>query len=173
MTAVTDWTPVLVAGVTGITGILGGGIGFLIARSQAGVERAKIEAENERLRIQHQLDHATQRRTIYREFMAIMYRFAQAGTGARRFETGEAFNEWQSDETEKGTAAQMFGTQGVRDAVSALEDLTSELISGFTLEDIETNPDYVQEVVSPRFDEWWTLYNAVIDAIRTDVAASY
>jgi hypothetical protein len=112
-----DWTPILVAAVTGITGVTAGAIGYLIARSQAGVERAKIEAETDRLRIEHELARAVERRNVYHEFMVTFYRFFMAGTGGQPFESESALMEWIVQEDSRGTAAQLFGTQEVREAV--------------------------------------------------------
>jgi hypothetical protein len=162
---VTDWTPVLVAGVTGITGVVGGAIGYLIARSQAGVERAKISAENERLRIQQDLAYETERRLAYRAFLDSLYPFFLAGVGSQPFKDQDALNDFVSDENSCALAVQLFGTDAVRQAVFELDWFVGELLTAAGIDFTK-----IESVFGPRQQHWIDLHSAVVDAIREDVA---
>jgi hypothetical protein len=162
---VTDWTPVLVAGVTGITGVLGGVIGFLIARSQASVERAKIHAENERLRIQQDLSYETERRLVYHNFFDTLYRFYLAGIDSKPFESEEEFSAFLAEEDSRAVAAQLFGTEEVRRAVLALDDLLAVIVNA-----ADVDHEKIPIAYDEHSEEWTSTAQTVIEAMRRDVA---
>jgi hypothetical protein len=164
---VEDWTPVAVAAVTGFTGVVGGFIGYLIARSQGHVERARITAENERLRIQYDLDRATERKTTYHEFIVTAYRGYLARMGVPPF-TQVTFADWVKEYSIRGSAVELFGTEAVREAIGALEEVYSDVINATNWETPETSFPAAFDPLTPR---WLPAYSAVVDAMRMDIGA--
>jgi hypothetical protein len=163
---VADWTPVAVAGVTGLTGVIGGFIGYLAARSQGRVERAKIEAENERLRIQHDLDRATERKVTYHEFMMSSYRFFLAATETQPLDQ-DGLKHWIAEYDSRATAAKLFGTTRVSDSVETLEIVTGEVVNNADWTEIESS---LPEAYAPLHERWWSAYQSVKEAMRADIA---
>ena len=155
------------AAVTGITGVVGGFIGYLIARSQGNVERARITAENERLRIQYDLDRATERKATYHEFIVTAFRGYLARVGVPPF-TQATFSDWVSEYSSRSSAAELFGTKDVRDAINALDGVTSKVINATDWETPETSFTAAFDPLTP---SWFAAYNAVIDAMRMDIGA--
>jgi len=120
---VADWTIVLTtvgaAGVTGGLGYLGIRKSTELTKKQMTEETTRageqIEAENERLRIQHREDHLRNREATYHALLTADSQLAGA-MGHGIGDAQEAFSKFEH----LGNGAAIFGTDAVKDAITAV-----------------------------------------------------
>jgi hypothetical protein len=120
---VADWTVILTAvgaaGVSGAFGYLGIRRSTDVTKKQITEETARmreqIEAENEKLRAQHREDHLRNRQGTYHLLLNADAELASAlGQGIGQAQT--AFSKF----SDLGNGAVLFGTESVKDAVTAV-----------------------------------------------------
>lgn len=160
-----DWTIIATTlGASGITGALG----YSTARLQAGVAKAQVEAETERLGTQHAEDHLRNRQTTYhllldelRAFSVVMWNGPTP--------TPEEFKGFLSRSAHLLNGARLFGTDNVRVAAEQVDTLIGAIELHTVVASLDFN-EALEEAVESSGKKLDTAIRALVDAMRADVA---
>ena len=174
VSTVADWTVILTSGVVaGVTG----GLGYLGIRRSTDVTKAQIAeetaraseqiaAENERLRAQHREDHLRNRQGTYHALLTADQELASAfGQGIG--EAQEAFAKFGH----LGNGAVLFGTDAVKDAITAVLGQYVEVFREAKKRAGEkpVTPADIRTVFEERSQRIGAVRTALIEAMREDV----
>jgi hypothetical protein len=127
------------------------------AQQQAAVEVKKVEAENERLRIQLEQPHLQHRQAVYHDFLDSAHLFHQSRGPLSQWDDIERVKEWFVVFEHHLSAVRLFGTRAASDAAQALADAIGELMEPGDKE------DELEQVYLEKWDQ-------VIEVMRLDTA---
>jgi hypothetical protein len=156
--------------------VVGGLIGYLTAKGQSQVEMARIKADNDRLRAEHDEKHFQHRQGLYHDYLDSAHRFHIGAGGVRPFTDLESLGEFLEELEHRATAVRLFGAEDARQAVGGVEELMDEII-----EDAGNHRRAEGGVgpvgrhlinayrVADRQGRYLGVYNAAVDAMRADV----
>jgi hypothetical protein len=152
-----DATPILTAAVTGITGVLGGLLGYQAARQQGKVELERIKLERDRLAREMDEPHLQHRQGVYHNFLDSAHRWHQAQY-IEPFTEDEAnsYFTWARQFEHHLNAVSLFGTAAAYEAAQKLAKAI----------EVSMGEEYAGE----HERRFLTTYQETIEAMRPDTA---
>jgi hypothetical protein len=108
---VTDWTVLGTAAIAAGSAVVGSALGYVTARHMGAVELRKVEAEAERLRMQHGEDHLRHRQAVYHDFLDSAHRFHQDAGDTEPFSAPAEAQVWMREFEHHLSAVSLFGTE--------------------------------------------------------------
>jgi hypothetical protein len=175
----TDWT--IIATTLGAAAVTGA-VGYGSARWQGKVGMAQAHEETERLRVQHREDHLRNRQTTYHLFLDEVVTLdrmrsmthAVFGEGVTAEAWAEALEALRMKFFHLLNGVRLFGTSEVRAAADRLNELFNTIMAEWwtALADAPEADRRLPGRVFPRerLTDWDAALDALIDAMRADVA---
>jgi hypothetical protein len=143
--------------VTGITGVLGGLLGYQAARQQGKVDLERIKLDRDRLQRELDEPHLQHRQSVYHDFLDSAHRWHQAQS-IEEFTEDEAdsYFTWARRFEHHLNAVSLFGTTAAFEAAQKL----AKVIEG----------SMGEEYAGKHEDRFLATYREAIDAMRPDTA---
>jgi hypothetical protein len=115
----TDWTTIIVAGITGAAGFGGASYVYFAARTQARAETERFGTQLAEARREH-------RQAAYHDFLDSAHRFQLGASGVAWFDD-MTFEEWARKYEHDLTAVSLFGTEAVLQKARELTDVIERI----------------------------------------------
>jgi len=153
---------VAVALITAASGLGGGLLTYFSARRQAdrqaGIERARIETDLQRLRLEQEEPHFQHRQVVYHQLLDILAQWHRAYT-MQGIPTIPERTKWLQECEKRFNAVLLFGSHAVFEAVAPLKAaLEAAMEAGSNFPGSEQESDFK------------TAYERTVDAMRKDTA---
>jgi len=166
-----DYTVILAAGVTGLTAVLVGVIGFLSTRMTAKVAERQAAEETARLKAQQEEARREHRQALYHDLLNHDRSFFNL-TDPDRGQIGlDAFDAWQKRLNELVTGVMLFGTDSTARASANLLQIVSRVADDARQTDEQPFEDSLSQAFEADKEKWRQARRDLLDDMRADVSA--